>query len=786
MPLYDRLTESSTPEQIADVYGGVAQGSAANQNQPQAPAAGPGITGTGIAQTYGLYNQPGVTFSEGMAGKSAQDKAIEYNNLLGQGFSDAAIRSAADAQFGDQTNYWSELTGLAGNLASTPLNQNAPVGAGISALYDPLKSAFGVGVNGAEQEAFRALTAADINKQFGITEPGGKPTTEGVLSGFKYIKDSGIDEQKLREAIGEDAFNAYKTGFSDYAKSGIASILSDGKLSFDEARDSVKFGREYGYDSQKLADLTGQKKELFDTINKTYEDTTNKIVNGVLGADDVKTDGDKIIKALALQQKYGFTDDDLAKAIDLTPEQVKDYLNPLRNYEASYKETLSKPDLSGGDVLKFLEESKKNEGINTAYGSKIDEQIAKLEELNQKWSGYKVDGYQAENIYNQINKITEAAGGKNWSGDWMSGGENAKLETTRLLIDKGVDNLSDLGVEKNYKQTSADAEFYNGQHVRKDEYGQKYILTTTSSGDSEYSSPTYLPADAQTTPGRAVAGGSGGDTYTNFVPLTEEELKTYDPKTNSFEEAAGNKLIDKSTGKTISTSNDNKFTLDSYNTGNFFAGRSKQLGIMMTDDGVPVPYQTSQREGFKYSPAFPIMMSMLAPGVGSAISGALPGAGVAASGATAAISPTLMNTALTQGIMGAGTAALTGQDILKGAILGGISAPISTGINSLLPAGMDPNMARSITGAGTGFAKGLLQGGDFEDLLGQGVLSGLTNYGFGELSRGVGNTFNLTPDQLNLAAGIAAPLLQGKNVNPMNLIGPLVKMGQQQTTKATS
>jgi hypothetical protein len=141
----------------------------------------------------------------------------------------------------------------------------------------------------------------------------------------------------------------------------------------------------------------------------------------------------------------------------------------------------------------------------------------------------------------------------------------------------------------------------------------------------------------------------------------------------------------------------------------------------------------------------------------------------------------MLNTALTQGILGGGMAALTGQDVVKGAILGGVGAPISAGIGSLLPTGMDPTMARAITSAGTGVAKGVLQGGDFEDLLGQGVLSGLTNYGLGEATRGL----NLTPQQLNLATGIALPLLQGKPVNPMNLIGPLTQTAQQQTTKAT-
>jgi hypothetical protein len=640
------------------------------------------------------------------------------------------------------------------------------------------KKQFGSSIDDAEREQFRQSAAVEVNKQFGVTDPAVAPTQEGILSGFRYLKDNGISEDKLKKTIGEDVFNTYKTGFSDAAKTGIANILADKKLSFDEASAAVRFGRDYGYDSQKLADLTGQKKELFDTINKTYDDTTNKIVDSVLGADDVKTNGDKIVRSLALQQKYGFTDDDLAKATDLTTAQVKDYLDPLRNYKSAYEKAMSQPDLSSKDILSFLEDSKKNEGISTAYGSNIDGQIAKINELNQKWDGYK-DSYQAENIYNQVNKITEAAGGKNWTGSWMGGGDNAALETTRLLLDRGVDNLSDLTVQKNFQEARADGEFYDGYQVIKDEEGRKYIAVPNNyDGGMDVK---FLPQDAQTSPGRSVASGSYDDERTVIVPLTEEELKTYDPKTGSFQEAAGNKLIDKSTGKVIGTSNDNKFTLDSYETGNFFKSKSKQLGIMMTDEGIPVPYQTTEKGGLARSPIFPILLSLALPGVGSAVSGMLPGAGVAASGATAAIAPTLMNTALTQGILGGGMAALTGQDILKGAFFGGIGAPISAGISSLLPAGMDPAIARSITSGGTNLAKGVLQGGDFEDLLGQGVLSGLTNYGLGEATRGL----NLTPQQLNLATGIAAPLLQGKNVNPMSLIQPLAQMGQQQTARAT-
>jgi hypothetical protein len=356
----------------------------------------------------------------------------------------------------------------------------------------------------------------------------------------------------------------------------------------------------------------------------------------------------------------------------------------------------------------------------------------------------------------------------------MGGGDNAAKATVRFLMDKGVDNMSDLGVVGNYRKSSSGIDFYNGEIVRTDEDGRKYIAGAQP--DGSFAPSVYLPPDAKTTPG--VMGGDE-DSY-SYRPLTEEELKTYNPKSKEFDERAGNKLIDKSSGKVVGTSNDNKFLINRYETGNFFKNNDKSMGIMMTDEGIPVPYQMTQKGGLVTSPIFPILLGMIAPGIGNMISGALPGAGLAATGAAegafaAGVAPTLANTMLTQGIMGAGTAALTGQDVLKGALLGGVGAPVSAGIGSLLPTDINPNIARAITSGGTGLVKGLLQGGDFSDLLGQGVLSGLTNYGFSEATKGLGDSFNLTPQQLNLSTGIAAPLLQGKNVNPMSVIGSLAQ-----------
>lgn len=826
MPLYESLTANSTPEQIAAAYaefaGGAGGNIAVNQGAAIDYLQNIGVAAPVVDQAYGQYNQMAApTGIQTLAAPTYQGlTATSTPDQIANAYTMFADQSGGDTIANQQTAQ-EYLTGLGVsdptiNQAYTSYLADAPLYQSLTAQSTPDQIAGAyrqfVQDNGGDTQATQAeatkylgkIGVADTNTQdayqnyldqesaasnlytqFGVADGSATPTTEGILAGFKYAKDSGLDENDLKDTLGEDAFNKYKAGFSNYARTGITSILADKKLSFDEAKEVVKFGREYGYNTQQLADLTGQKKELFDTVNKTYDDATNKIVDTVLNSDEAKTDGDKIVRALALQEKYGFDDEDLAKATDLTPAEVKNYLDPLRNYQSDYEKTIKKADVSGKDILEFLENSKKNEGVSTAYGSNIDKQIERLNELNQKWSGFK-DGYQAENIYNQVNKITDAAGGKNWSGSWMSGGDNAAKEATRLLLNRGVDNLADLGVEKNYEKTTAPREFYNGELVRVDEDGRKYILTPVAGGDSENLYPSLLPPDAKTVPAKVDVFMAGEDSYETYSPLTEQELKTYNPETKEFDLEAGNKLIDKSTGKVIGTSSDNKFDLDTYSTGNFFAGRSKSMGIMMTDQGVPVPYQTSQKEGFKYSPLFPIALALLAPYAASYVGGALPGAATAATGAAegaflAGSNATLANTALTQAIMGGGIGALTGQPILKSALMSGITAPISTGINSLLPANLDPAIARAVTSAGTGVAKGMLNGRSFDDLLGEGVLSGLTNYGIGEATKGL----NLTPQQVNFATGIAAPLLQGKDINPMSVISSLANTGMKQNQRAT-
>ena len=592
---------------------------------------------------------------------------------------------------------------------------------------------------------------ADANKQL-----------EGILSGFEALGRGDFTEEQAKRLLGEDKFNTYKTTFGSTLKTGIGDILADKKLSGEEALSAVQTARKYGLDNEKLSAITGYDKKLFDTISEGYDTTVNSLVDKAFeGKADI---GDRTKTGLALQSQYGLSDEDLAKAADLSVDEVKGWLDPVRTFGAEYKTILTKPDASGKEIIGFLDKAKANPAITSIYGDNISALEGKINELNQKWKGR--DGYQAENIYNQINQITNAVGGKNWTGSWSgSGGDSAMKAAVGVLMDRGVDNLSDLAVAPAYKKMAAPIEFYNGNRVFTSEDGRKYTLAENPSRDGF--EPITVPNNAKLVPGVSFGYGEEGE---EFRPLTAEELKTYDPKTKQFDAESGKRLIDKSTGRTIAeqkrgflgrpTSEDNKFVLHSYDTGDWFKSESKEFGIIMTDQGVPVPYQTSQKDGLLYSPVLPIAASFLLPGIGTTISG-----GLASAGGSALAAGTLANTALTQGILSGGMAALTGGDVGKSFLGGAIGAPISQGISSLLPTGMDPNMAKFATNVGTNLARGAIMGTP-ANLQGSLINAGV-QYGAGQLP------WNLSPQQVNLLAGIATPLLQGQSIDPIRLGGIL-------------
>lgn len=803
-PLYQSLTAQSTPADIAAAYSQAVAGAGGDTKENQDVAinylTNLGIGQDVIGQGYSQYLQPAqVANTPGMG-----VQGIGTNNVVADA---AAVRGGDANYFGDpDTSVGAQgLTSLiqttTNNLGSTAVAP--PTYGGLTAASTPEEIArayyqFTGGMGGDTQQAqgqaisylenlgiatpriadaykdYNELTA--LGGSFGTLGAQGAPTQEGILAGFKYAKDNKISEADMEQVLGKDVFNTYKAGLSDYAKTGLASALSDDKLSFDEARAAVKFGRDYGYDSQMLADLTGQKKELFDTINTTYDDATNRIVDSVLGAEDVKTDEDKLIKALALQSKYGFTDEDLAKAVDFTPERVKSLLDPVRNFGTEINGLLANTDSTLADTKKFIEEAKKNGAISKLYGDNLGNLDTKIAEIENRWKDYSgVEPMHAQRVFDQIGQQRTALGDKYYQGTFAD-----PMKMAATLAKKGIDTLADIGQKDKYETTQAEARYTtaDGEPVMEvsDEMGNKrFMVNRATGGDStEY---VEIPKDkVNTTYGRNEVVFEGSDnSYNKFVPLTAEEQATV--KDGKYEKLLGKVAYDKDTGKEIAGLDG---TIESEKSGKSWNRKRNELNVGFTDSGMPILYTTKEKTGFGAAleqalPVIAMALPFMLPGIGAGLSSLLPGAGVAASGATAAIAPSLFNQALTQGIISGGLGSLTGQDFGKSFLSGAISPVINTGISSLLPTGLDPNIARAVTGAGSSVIKGALQGGDIENLLGEGILSGLTNYGLGEATKGL----NLTPQQLNFATGIAAPLLQGQKVNPMKVIGTLAQAGQQ-------
>lgn len=640
-------------------------------------------------------------------------------------------------------------------------------------------------------------TGTDMTGLAGTGTVGQKVDFNTLNKGFEWAQANKFDEAALKRILGEKTYNQFADLYGRGILWSLQPALADNKISGIEALDVVTSAKRLGLDNpDEIAKFTKLNPELV----KAFFDTSDKALTGIIGdalnPNNTMTTRDRLASILALQNR-GIEDVDIAKYSNgkVTKEQVSSFLNPLRSFSGDFEKTFVSPDATFDRANSFIEKSLNDPAIKALYGDKLNEFDQKLDVMKQKWDRYGVDALQADTLYNQINGITNAAGGKNWSGDWMSGGDNAAMEAAAMLQKKGVDSLKDLKVTPKFESTEA-VEMFNGQPVQTDKDGRKF--TTAYNDYTGAAEQTYLPAGAQTQLAypkvSGYAGESGGE-YVEYVPLTADELKTYDSKTGKFDLLTGKNLIDSSTGKVISSmpGATNNFVIDTYDTGNLFKGKDKTFGIMMNDAGVPIPYTSTEKTGLVYSPILPIMLAFLAPHLAGYISSALPGAAVTGTaaleaGALGAVPATAANTlasnVLTGGIMGGTTAVARDQDFWKGFGSGALNPLVSYGVGSLmpsfLPSNINPAVARAITGTTSNLITNAITGqGNAGDILKSGILSGATDYALGN----VFNSLNLSPETIKLLTGIAIPTAVSGKFNPISAISTLASTGQAGATR---
>lgn len=423
---------------------------------------------------------------------------------------------------------------------------------------------FGSDITDDEREQFRQSAAAELTGTFG----GESPDDAKLLEGFKRVNDLGIDEAALRRTLGDETYDTYKNQLANFATTNLEGILADNQLTFDESQKVYNFARDLGYGSEDLARLTGQDKGLFDLIDTNYKTSRDQIIKGSLEAPTVESDADRVLTALALQDQFGFSDEDLSEATGYKLEDLKLSLDPVRNFQSDFSSLVGSTDTTTDQLKQFLGQATGNAAINKMYGESLGQVGAKLQELEQKWSPYKTDAFQAENLYNQLAGQKDALGGQYYRGVF---GDLEK--SAAALVNKGLDTLNDLGQKDKFQTVKA-----------------------TQDGSGRFGRLEYIER--------------GGHLGFEFIPLNESELATLSDD-GTYQKKIGTVVIDKDTGKELTGLDGNLLYQRS---GGHATGKKHYLTAQFTPEGVPILTASEEKSGiYKFvSDVGPMIVSVAA------------------------------------------------------------------------------------------------------------------------------------------------------------------------------
>ena len=190
---------------------------------------------------------------------------------------------------------------------------------------------------------------------------------------MEAAQKAGVSQDDLRAIYGKDVVDpylkTYGTGIKDY----ITNTLSDKTRSdFDKVATINQAAVKYGLDADEIAKYSGLNKKGVDQMFTAFDTGLAGIVKG-LSAPTV-SDLDKTKGALALQQKYSITDDQIAKALggNITGKDVTAYLAPVKDFNANLQAVTSDPTKTARDLQAFVDNAKKDPRLEGLYGLALD------------------------------------------------------------------------------------------------------------------------------------------------------------------------------------------------------------------------------------------------------------------------------------------------------------------------------------------------------------------------------------------------------------------------------
>ena len=190
---------------------------------------------------------------------------------------------------------------------------------------------------------------------------------------MEAAQKAGISQGDLTAMYGKDVVDPYLKDYGTGIKDYITNTLGDKtKSDFDKVALINQAAGKYGLDANEIAQYSGLNKKGVDQMFTAFDTGLASIAKG-LSAPTV-SDLDKTKGALALQEKYSITDDQLAKALggNITGKDVTAYLAPVKNFSKDLQTLTSDPTKSARDLQSFIDNANKDPRLKGLYGLALD------------------------------------------------------------------------------------------------------------------------------------------------------------------------------------------------------------------------------------------------------------------------------------------------------------------------------------------------------------------------------------------------------------------------------
>jgi hypothetical protein len=401
--------------------------------------------------------QNGVKFSDFANGNAA--KVLASDGYL----KDVQNRALADYQ-------WSIKNGTPANSAELELQRT------VEKAVNDQKIAKSYLADSAKADAAKAATKATSTKDtnavveapVGVTDKSAQglkslaATTFGdqSLSSWeqtnkvmKAAQEAGVNDAGLQQIFGKDVADKYIGQYGAGLKDFVSKTLDKSEgTTFDEIATIKQEARKYNISPQEFAKYSGMDPKQAGAMFGAYDTGLANLVKGWQKADaDAGTDKDALAKAagnkiktfLALEQQYGVTADDMAKAYggNVTAKDVNDYIQPVKEAPQKIQALIGDTSLSGADIrntLKTLQDDPRIQGIYGAALSKLNDMAS------QDYSGkYGNKNYESlnpiavNNVLSQL-KAQQDAG----TAQYYQGGAKGSKDSGFGSLDKVTEDMA--------------------------------------------------------------------------------------------------------------------------------------------------------------------------------------------------------------------------------------------------------------------------------------------------------------------------------------------------------